>query len=741
MLFVAFSITLLGGFADVFCFSGNPTFSAESKITAISPFLIKDVTVDGGASMVEKNISADGTKVTFKVSFSAPGKATSTVTFKAPNPWPAGIPPEVPPDERTHEFTVVDVELAADKNRNKKIDDTDLTITEPFYFWLNDDNDKDEDWEDSDDIPSNAFANSIDNKVNGMRDLVDFFPISIKFDPKDILNQAGITLHLRTEQGELKIVPTTFGKSDAGDYLVNESKANLVKSSTTIKVDALQDWDVPTSIVNRLKSDGEAVILAEARLAMNGELQLIVKKDSNELFRKGIKLKIDGVENMFRHMNLRSVAGGKGGASNRLGEPSNFPDQSSKNFVFIHGYNVNGYKARGWHSEVFKRMFWSGSKAKFIGITWNGNEGTIPVIGFTPDYHINVKNAFISAEALKNFIADNLTGEVVVGAHSLGNMLASAAIEDYSANISKYFLINAAVAIEAYHGAATKQAKMIHSYWAKPELSLQVDDDYDSATLGYYDEFLWASEWHKRFEGTGDAREKLTWRNRFGNVASRATVYNFFSGGADGEEVLTNWKFDYTDVPDLLDAREGYAWALQELMKGRMGHATGALGGSDSMGWGFNYIGDESDPSGWYKTINIVTHIKHIPWLPNDTVDPQYSANDIVPSELIQKPFFRMWFNDDQDEENLFVSGALGNAYADSRKHYILARGIPSRTFAVGANSVTIWSQNFNMPVDFKSNSWSRVEPQWLHSDFRDMPYMNVYKVYDKFVSSGGLGQ
>ena len=131
MLFVAFSITLLGGFADVFCFSGNPTFSAEQKVTAISPFLIKDVTVDGGASIVEKNISADGTKVTFKVSFSAPGKATSTVTFKAPNPWPAGILPqdEIPHDDVIHEFTVIDVE----KITYQKIKVYSKTISQPIF--------------------------------------------------------------------------------------------------------------------------------------------------------------------------------------------------------------------------------------------------------------------------------------------------------------------------------------------------------------------------------------------------------------------------------------------------------------------------------------------------------------------------------------------------------------------------------------------------------------------------------
>jgi hypothetical protein len=33
-------------------------------------------------------------------------------------------------------------------------------------------------------------------------------------------------------------------------------------------------------------------------------------------------------------------------------------------------YNVNPDQARGWESDIFKRMYWSGSHAKFYGVTW-----------------------------------------------------------------------------------------------------------------------------------------------------------------------------------------------------------------------------------------------------------------------------------------------------------------------------------------------------------------------------------
>ena len=121
MLFVAFSNTLLGGFADVFCFVGNPTLSGEQTVIATPPFLIANVTVDGGASIVKKNISADGKEVTFQVSFSAPGEATSIVTFKAPAQFPAGTPPEIPPDEVTHEFAAIEVDLDIDSDNNNQL--------------------------------------------------------------------------------------------------------------------------------------------------------------------------------------------------------------------------------------------------------------------------------------------------------------------------------------------------------------------------------------------------------------------------------------------------------------------------------------------------------------------------------------------------------------------------------------------------------------------------------------------
>ena len=86
---------------------------------------------------------------------------------------------------------------------------------------------------------------------------------------------------------------------------------------------------------------------------------------------------------------------------------------------------------------------------------------------------------------------------MVVSAHSLGNMVTLSAISDWNAPISQYFMLDAAVAIEAIDPTATTNM-MIFSTWTG------------------YSNRLYASDWYQLFP-TNDARSTLTWNNRLGN--------------------------------------------------------------------------------------------------------------------------------------------------------------------------------------------------------------------------------
>ncbi len=76
-------------------------------------------------------------------------------------------------------------------------------------------------------------------------------------------------------------------------------------------------------------------------------------------------------------------------------------------------------QARGWHAQAFKRLFWSGSKAKFVGVSWFGDE-TQNLLGVTSKYHRNVFNALETAGYLSSFVNDLEGGAKFLAAHSLG---------------------------------------------------------------------------------------------------------------------------------------------------------------------------------------------------------------------------------------------------------------------------------------------------------------------------------
>ena len=266
------------------------------------------------------------------------------------------------------------------------------------------------------------------------------------------------------------------------------------------------------------------VILVEGCAVTKQPLWLEIWFNGKLLGGVPLYLSIGGVEQMFRHYNMCAYGNGTVDTGNpsRYDAP-NEPPTNGKNLVFLHGYNVNQQEARGVESEMFKRFYWSGSQARFYGITWNGAESKQDVAiqalpqsdRFTPNFHTNVVNALQTALHLANFL-NGMSGETTVAAHSLGNMVVLSAINDYNVTaIKHYFMIDSAVPIEAVQGDAAKEPAMIYSTWR----------DYSSR--------LYASDWWQLFPAD-DARSTLTWRNRFGNLGT-VDIYNLYSSG---EEVL-----------------------------------------------------------------------------------------------------------------------------------------------------------------------------------------------------------
>ncbi|MFA7369057.1 MAG: hypothetical protein WC334_05365, partial [Kiritimatiellales bacterium] len=592
-----------------------------------------------------------------------------------------------------------EIDLIPDYDRNGTIDTNDFNRLRnggTFRFWVNDDDDSG--YDGGGDMPGKGNLNWNDGSVNGVRDLIDFFPVQIAIS--NALNNAsnadGYRWYLCQDEGALNAVQTALTTNTAGNYLRNVSAASVLAGVSVHQITP-SGWQLPDAFLNDIRDNGKGIVLIEAREKTTKPLRLELRRlkpdNSEELIgKRELPLSISSVNDMFRHKNLRpspSVAD-RNSAKNEL-------TSSGKNFVFVHGYNVSEEAAQGWHAEMFKRLYWSGSNARFYGVTWQGDQSQVrvPILGnkVTPDYHVNVILALNTAPELESYL-DNLSGNTVIAAHSLGNVLTGSAVTRQPSIVNKWFMIDAAVAIEAFDSRADVQSTdMIHPDWLE------------------YNDRLWASEWHQKFT-TSDFRQFLTWRGMFEDLNVISKTYNFYSSG---EEVLET----HEGYPLPIDYLWGsWAWCLQEKRKG-CNWAT-SIGGSTYGGWGF---------SGMYPA-------------PLRPIYKDAGHSQLTDEALKQHPFFSQGLGYGQN----LCDSHNGSNFAAANRYELLAGFIPSRTLPCGANNVEEFhpqgqsDRNFNMnAASFLVNGWPRGDGRWKHSDIREISYLYEYMVFDKFVTEGGL--
>ena len=358
-------------------------------------------------------------------------------------------------------------------------------------------------------------------------------------------------------------------------------------------------------------------------------------------------------------------------------------------------------QARGWGAKMFKKLYQSGMDAKFTMVTWRGDDGVVFNGGL--NYHQNVINAFNAAPALASYV-DTLSGEKIMMAHSLGNMVVSSAWKHHGMRVEKYFAFNAAVAAEAFDASTRSTGisnPMVHPEW----------HDYLPKT--------WASEWHSLFDEPLDAdwRGGLTWENCFSTLAGN--LYNYYS---TGDEVLELY------YGGELWGDEGgfsrYAWQKQERFKGR-----GNPHGTIWAGWEF-------ERNFWGRKVYRVAQ-----------------ANALNNDDLIRAPVFSRIPWEWLSEETVL-------AFPDWPAPYIelLAKGIPALSQAMGGRSVCTQPvypnpavPNIDMNLDDngggveRPNGWPQIDRgyedrnRWLHSDVKNVAYYFTYKLFKQLVDEGGL--
>ena len=360
------------------------------------------------------------------------------------------------------------------------------------------------------------------------------------------------------------------------------------------------------------------------------------------------------------------------------------------NVFFIHGANVSEQDARAWAAEMFKRLWQAGANMEFYPVAWESD------IGPSYNYQVNVSNAFVTASRLAPYI-NSIPGRRVVIAHSLGTMVAAAAIQDYGMQVEKLIMLNSAIPSEAFNpdlADASPSNGLVHDDWTG------------------YTNACWTALWHERFP-VGDARRNLTWRGRF--VGVRSVAVNFYSSGDEVLELYTDahnpsW---YNGFSPSGNWGERYSWHKQEIWKGRKS-ILGFMGTTEWSGWGFKknafgvkvWSADES----------------------NAVVDLSVFATNTV-------------FNPNP--------ASITNSMATRLEtDFHLAQGIPALSPPTGRtdlSDVNVTSFDINTP-QFMANTWPRPNDgqlggRFLHSDIKNVAYVFVHPVFRKIVEVGGLNQ
>ncbi len=614
---------------------------------------------------------------------------------------------------------VLNLRIVPDYDRDGEIGDADCDAASTnavFRFWINDDRDVGDTAEaGGSDIPGQTDSPDHANGyyVNGRRDLLDFFPLLI--DVRSVESAIGNEHAYRLKQADsaVNVIFTTLGDMGVNlyqtadiNYFYNSAMWNGNLFSAPVTPVTSQGVGVDQAFVEWLRNPvagngtGKGVILVEGRADSDAPLVLEVASSCGAVIVSfELPLLVKPVEEMIQRVNLR------GGGAAVVTQGDALPPDNGKNVVFLHGFKVAEQEARAWNAEMFKRLWQSGSNARFHGVTWFGNEGTG---NGGLNFHGNVVHAFETAPHLADY-ANGLSGHKTVMAHSLGNMVVSSAIADHGMGVDKYFMLNAAVPAEAYDpglwSTTVSANNMVHRDWIN------------------YLPRTWSALYHQLFDPDlvfgNDDRHSLTWKGRF--TACLPGLYNYYSSGDEifeqftGTPLPTDGLSWHLGIP-VVTGKERYSWQKQELYKGRdgMGEFAG-LFGTSWAGWGFELVsvmGEEPHP--------IYTATEANAFSEAELADPVYISFRHAPDSMFANPV------------------------TATDRFSILAKAVPALSGATGNREIRIDESdvvNVNMnnsASSWRPNGWGRMhdvyQDRWLHSDLKNMSYFYNHKIFDSNV-------
>ena len=644
---------------------------------------------------------------------------------------------------------LVPVAAYTDINGDGVIDEGDYRLARPdrpWFWWIND-NDSSADELTAEDLgdleiplpmlemhphygdvhgDQGVNADNLNDEIDGLRDLIDFFPLRLEirallqvYPPEDydyhiVHSEAAINYC------ELPLIDPASSSSTNGlrTFLTSEN-VGMEAIARGLKSSNEEDGHALSPEFLQACADGMGILLLEGLAESSSPLELHVslRRMGGEPRQRKVNvsildLRLAQVDELIWQVDLTQVVEPDGEPGPLTGGYHAAWNNQLKDqwFIFCHGYNVSPRAARGWNAEMFKRLYHYGSRARFLGVIWQGNRGQIPeqiplLGGTTPNYWQNVFNAFATAPYLANAV-NALPGSKsgnVIAAHSLGNVMVSSAFCDFGMQVDTYFLFNAAVAREAYFAghADGDQSLVSHPSWRHTHAA-----------------HLWASNYGQLFtdDEPADGRVGLTWRGRFASLLTVTQPMNFYSSA---ENVLMPGAGPQPSVFEFT-LRGQRAWIAQEMQKGSRIKAI--FTGQKSGGWALNpnhwQNGPPEDPE----------LLKENPFFLPFTMFPVHPS---LPPE---------WGNPHGPYGSHVANNSLARAF-------MLAHDVPALSQPAGGTltSFTAIAPDGSEVEDEDRNidMMTQRPPSWLgawkHGDMKSQRIERVYPLFNKIVEDADL--
>lgn len=625
-------------------------------------------------------------------------------------------------------YVLAPPKLIPDYDRNGIIDTQDRERCESgdeFWFWVNDDNDDGNENTSPKDRPHSG-KNGQNDEVDGRCDLLDFTPVLLDITdvfppgtPSDVKD--GVSWKLQSSA--VNAVLTSLTAENAGSFHKQETKGfGTDRKQYAFEADVANTlgsgYSLPDDFQRDLRTRGTAVILVEGRAAARSLKMQGYRGNGyspSKVVEGLLDINVTSVEQMYQFVSLRGAESNPNFVPPKVDKTAYQEKHCGERDVFFtHGFNVDATDARAWGSEVFKRLWQSGSNARFWALTWAGDYNWLGSPFNALHYPQDVYQAFMTADALKQLVetVQPDSSKRVLMTQSLGNGVACEALRR-NLRVDKYFMFDAAIPSEAVDGSLQ-------------DANAEIRRKYVPSDWNGYDPASWAANWHKWFSrNEQDMRGKMGWPNYFQAALNNATtVYNYYSTGdnvfKENEdppgvlEGMFHWPTLAWEWPPIKLSFTGemYCWQKQETLKG-MATVAGTLSG----GWGFHY------------------------WLvqgayPDDVEFVRYSAATVsvmvTNGSITNNPVFNRGA-----AELLNPNASL----ADQR--LALAKHVPAISTAMGRTSA--WDEkieNHDLNGAAYQNGWGRHHSSygtdWQHSDMKDMAYFYVYKLYDEIVNQKG---